>query len=419
VGALFVTEAAAAEIEAWIETCGAKLGPRDLEPASPIDAARVDALLARIDAARIVVLGELDHWIAEKSDFRLWWLSRLAARHRLVLAEELGHSDGRRVARYLDSGDETWLDRVPTFGWEGDRRPDRDDRPTGVLRASFDRYPTVRFKAAQCAFYREVRALGLRALHGIDVNGVAGAGYADVRERLTHLEPALARRVERGLTRVEGESALREAERLDRLRSEIAGHANLAEIDVDLEAMADSLRYQSMANTAPDYEGLRPAMAWREDMMKRAVDRLLGALVGDEKLVLMAHALHLAKDDDRLGSAAGVGPGGNIVHSLGHYLARERGEHVFAIWFVFGGGSDCQPFPDLPTALRYPPECLNTGLLAHGTPLLIDTASGAETALRTPVGVGHLYNLIANVDLAAQADAVFFLPTVSPLADAP
>jgi erythromycin esterase-like protein len=394
----------------------APLDSATLAPVSPDDARIVDRLLDRIDSARIVLLGELSHWIAEKSTFRLWWLERLAARHQLVLAEELGHSDGIRVARYLASGDEAWLDRVPMFGWRGDVRADRDDRPTGVLRASFERYPTARFKRAQCAFYRRVRALAPRAFHGIDVNAVAGAGYADIRGRLPSIEPTLSQRIARQLTWVPGESPLAEAERLEALRAALAGQARgdpaLTAVLVDLDVMARSLRYQALAHPAQDYEALRPAMSLREDMMKRALDRMLAALRPEEKLVLMGHALHLVKDDARVADAPGVGPGGGHVHSLGHYLAQECGEPVFASWFVFGEGSDCQPFPDLPSTYRFPEATLNRTLLANGVPAVVDVAAGASPA---SVGVGHLYNLVAEVDLRAQVDAVFFLPTVHPL----
>jgi hypothetical protein len=105
-----------------------------------------------------------------------------------------------------------------------------------------------------------------------------------------------------------------------------------------------------------------------------------------------------------------------VVASLGHHLARERGEAVFAVWFLFGGGSDCQPFPDLPTTLHYPPDTLNAALLAHGEPLVLDTAL-CDDAITTRARVGHLYNLVADVDLCAQVDAVFFLPHVGPLPD--
>jgi len=409
------TSANHAVIEAWIDAHAASLDPATLLPTSAAAASRIEAVFERIDNARIVVLGELDHWIAEKTQFRLWWLERLTARHRLVLAEEIGHSDGGRIAAYLTSGDTTWLDRVPTFGWEADRRPDRDDRPAGVLRASFDRYPTARFKAAQCQFYRAVRDLGLTRFHGIDVNAVAGAGYADVAARVRLLEPALARPIGSALARVPGETMAAEATRLERLAAACARDPRLVDIELDVRVMADTLRYQILAHPAPDYDALRPAMAWREDMMKRAVDRVLDAMAPDEKLVLMAHALHLVKDDDRVGGAPGAGPGGQLVHSLGHHLARECGEHVYSIWFLFAGGTDAQPFPDLPSEFQFPPNTLNARLGARGTPLVLPTTPDADDPLEGVVGVGHLYNLVASVDLAAQADAIFFLPRVTPL----
>ncbi len=172
--------AQAAAFRTWYEQRAAILAPATLAPVDATAGARVEALLDAMADARVIVLGELNHWIAEKTRFRLWWLERLAARFSLVLAEELGHSDGVRVSRYLRSGDETWLDRVPTFGWQGDARSDRVDEPTGVLRESYARFPTQRVKQAQRGFYRELCRLGLLAFHGLDVNGTTGAGYADI-----------------------------------------------------------------------------------------------------------------------------------------------------------------------------------------------------------------------------------------------
>jgi erythromycin esterase-like protein len=376
----------------------------------------VGRLDARIDAARIVALGELDHWIAEKSAFRLWWIERLLARSALVLAEELGHSDGVRVARYLESGDESWLDRVPTFGWRGDVRHDRDDRPSGVLSASFERYPTARFKAAQCAFYRRLRALGVRDFHGIDVNAVATSGYADVAAQVESIPRADVAVLLQALTAVPGETVVEEADRLARVRAEFAerGPEAFAGVLFDVEHMESTLRYQALAHGAPDYAALAPALALREAIMKRATARVLDALDPPEKLVLMGHALHLAKDDARLDRRVGVGPGGNRAASLGHHLVQERGERVFSVWFLFGGGEDCQPFPDLPCSLEYPEDSLNARLSTLGGPAVIDTAT-APAGLLSTARVGHLYNLVVPMDLAAQTDALFFLPRVTPL----
>lgn len=405
----------------WIRLGAARLSADVLAPQSPNDAARIERLLEQASTARVVVLGELNHWIAEKSRFRLWWLERLARRRPLVLVEELGHSDGWRVARYLETGDSTWLDRVPTFGWTGDHRTDRDDRPTGVLRASFDRYPVARFKAAQTAFYRQLRAMSLHAFHGIDINGSAGAGYADIASRLEHRAADQARVAEL-LARRPGESVLEEADRLAQARGALdallADDPDLAEaVAADVHTMEQTLRYQALAHPAPDYESLRPAMAWREDMMKRAVDRILDRMPPDRQLVLMAHALHLVKHDDGVTSGASAGPGDRLVHSLGHYIAEERGERVFSSWFLYGAGEDCQPFPDLPNTCAYPAQTLNAALATAATPLVIGTAHGTPRAPGDPVDIGHLYNLVARVNLARQVDAVFFMPTITPLPD--
>ncbi len=424
-----VVHTQAAAYRTWYEQHAAILAPATLAPVDGRAGARADALLDAMADARVIVLGELNHWIAEKTQFRLWWLERLATRFPLVLAEELGHSDGVRVSRYLRSGDEAWIDRVPTFGWQGDARSDRVDAPTGVLRESYARYPTQRFKQAQRGFYRELRRLGLLAFHGLDVNGTTGAGYADIAASLAE-QPGLlgadtTQQLTVGLARVPGESLLDEAARLAALRQRFTGQLPEV-IQFDLQMLEDTLRYAVLAYPAPTYDALAPALAWREDMLKRAAARLLDGLAPGAKLVVMAHALHLVKDDGFAGGAGmASGPGGGIVHSLGHYLARERGEKVRSVWFVHGDGEDCQPFPELPNRLHYPADSLNGRLAAFGSACVLPTASAAtgpaatgpaaSGALAYGVGVGHLYNLIAQVDLAKQADAVFFLPAVTPL----
>jgi len=47
-------------------------------------------LHSALSNARVVFLGETNHFIHEKTDFRLWWLRNLAQHHRLVVGEELG-----------------------------------------------------------------------------------------------------------------------------------------------------------------------------------------------------------------------------------------------------------------------------------------------------------------------------------------
>ena len=41
--------------------------------------------------------------------------------------------------------------------------------------------------------------------------------------------------------------------------------------------------------------------------------------------------------------------------------------------------------------------------------------SNLVAPLARDVGIGHMYNLVVQVHLASQADAIFFIPKVSPL----
>jgi hypothetical protein len=152
-------------------------------------------------------------------------------------------------------------------------------------------------------------------------------------------------------------------------------------------------------------------MAYREGCMKRRWSDIR-ALGGAAPTALMAHALHLAKDDRLLGKVIGVGPGGGLECSIGHHLVREKGLKAVSIWLIFGSGEDAQPFPDLPRRFAYPRETLNARLAALGEPWLIPIAGGP---FDRPVGVGHMYNAVQPATLAGQVDALLFLPEVSPL----
>ena len=89
--------------------------------------------------------------------------------------------------------------------------------------------------------------------------------------------------------------------------------------------------------------------------------------------------------------------------------------NVRSVWLLYGAGTDSQPFPDLPTNAHYPAESLNAQLSRYGAPLVAPVAPAADTALTRDVVIGHMYNLVVPVHLPSQAEAVFFVPRVSPL----
>jgi erythromycin esterase-like protein len=403
----------------WAQSAGVRLDwPSNGRPDREL--ARLDDLLS---GAQVVFLGETDHFTHEKSDFRL-----LVCRHLLELgwrtfAEELAWSDGRRLAGYLASGDERAFDRLSLFGWAEDARQDRDDRPTGLLRASFDAYPTELMRAEQTRFYRGLWAAGGAAAlgyYGVDIDGLPGGGYADIAETLAPWsDHSRVRAFVGALARRPGETAKAESARLAALTP--AAERLAVEIDpaleivaADLAALAESLAYVELTYGAPSYEALRPGMAYREGCMTRRFADVR-RLTSRAPLVLMGHALHLAKDDRRLGAAPGVGPGGGQEPSLGHHIVQTLGLKAASIWLVHGAGEDSQPFPNLPRRFAYPKATLNARLSVFGEPVLFPVTGAPDGLFASPVGVGHMYNIVQPAVLDGLADWILFLPRVTPM----
>jgi erythromycin esterase-like protein len=412
-------------LEQWLDARAVRLDPATYAP-HDVDAERLAAIDRALDGVRCVFVGEANHFVHEKSDYRAWWLRRLAARHRLVVGEELGCIDGRRVAAYLADGDETHFTSLATFGDERHRRTDRDDRPTGILRASFDVYPAALFKAEQARFYRTLRELGVTRFHGLDIDA-PGNGYSELHawRGRRDIDPAFWTLV----ARVDGETLDEEAHRLQRALERLPNEPPTDDLREIVRSMIENLRYTALAHPAQTYEALRPAMALRESIMKRRVERILASLEPDSVFVLLGHAFHLAKDDRRIGRA-GVGPGGDLETSLGHHVVQSLGVPTRAVWMLYGAGVDSQPFPDLPTRVAYPADSLNGRLAAYArlradsgasphapahAPLVVPIAPAANDALANEVGIGHLYNMVVPVHLPSEIDALFFVPTVSPL----
>ncbi len=347
--------------------------PDWINSAISLDDPKVEAVVDEVAAARVVYLGETNHFVHEKTDFRLWWLSQLGTRKRLVIGEEIAHLDGEEIDGFLHDGDARHLDRVATFGYNGRKRTDRDDWPP-VFKSSA--YPHAGMRYEHERLYAAIRHKGaVERFFGFDVDA-DGAGSAE---------------------RVFGETLDDELMRL-----EATGDTSRTQID--------SLRYLQLMAGATEFEQTRAAMAYREDVMKRRVDEVLAATDPAHLIVLLAHAFHLAKDDACFGSEAGIGPGGGQANSLGHYLTQEKGLDTSSVWMLCGEGMGSQPLASLPNKLRYPRRSLNRQLLAE-----LEDVALLRCGPRGMVGVGNLYNTVAEVELARQADCVMFFPTVTPL----
>lgn len=152
-------------------------------------------------------------------------------------------------------------------------------------------------------------------------------------------------------------------------------------------------------------------MLMRELVMRDHVDHVLANSI--DRIVLMGHNLHLAREDAHIrNQSGGVGPGGGPDASLGTYLCRKQPHDVFVMWELHYEGEDAQPFTQYGNRVRAPKRTLNAALAEIGDCFVLPTA-GAP--MREPVDVASMYNTTFGADIAEQADAIFFIRHVSPL----
>jgi erythromycin esterase-like protein len=382
------------------------------------NARRMSILDPIVDGKRFAYIGESDHFIHEKYGYRLAILNYLASRGFKLVGEELGASDGMRINRFIETGNESQLERVTIYGYSGATRSDRDDTPTGILPGSFgDAYPTALFAAEQKRFAHGLRKIGVQ-FFGFDIDPLPGGGYEDLTEILDSIpSDAAIDRIRNTLQRVpcetiEGEIArlddalrLIDADRFDALRHSVT-------------CLRDSFEYVRITYPAKTFEALNPGMAFRERYMHRQVDRMLGRMRANEKLALMSHNMHLCRAPEAVaGSDASAGPGGKTDPALGAWLAARYPNEVFSVWMLIGRGRDSQPFPTLSKEIREKAGTLNALLAEIGDCLLlpIDAADSRTRLLTENIEIMHDGNGGVRTALAPQADAIFFVRDVTPL----
>ena len=396
---------------------------------------RLSALDDALMGKRIVYLGEEDHWVHEKSSYRMLLLRYLLSQGFTVLGEELGWSDGLRTDQYLKTGDTSFLERIATYGYKGDRRKDRDELPQGILKASTDDYPTEAFKAEQLRLVTMLRGLNENRppekrirFFGFDINAAVGGGYADIQEQLRPFSSAEV--VLRLLSKLDivpretyDKEILRLREALGLLASgrdnfvALMGKDRVRALEQNIQTVQKSLEYYKIANTAATYKELNPAMALRETLMVSHVEYILQTLGKNERLVLMGHNRHLSKNIFHIQNAGSCPPGGKLVPSLGTSLFQRYPSEIFSIWMLFESGQSSLPVKNLNSVYTYHPKRLNAVLSQVGDTFLLPIYNVDSRAhmLKRPMKITGIYNLPFRAALTEQADAVFFTRTVSKL----
>jgi hypothetical protein len=137
--------------------------------------------------ATVAYLVEMDHFIAEKYDFRLLCIRYLASRGWTWFGEEIPADRGQRYEQYLRTGDDTLLDTVDEPPWF----------TTGIL--ANDRQPDDALDAAQRRFLQAVRRVAPEVRwFGFDADSrnTDYLALANAATTYEELGPAMARREE-------------------------------------------------------------------------------------------------------------------------------------------------------------------------------------------------------------------------------
>ncbi|HBC91573.1 MAG TPA: hypothetical protein DCZ10_01355 [Pelotomaculum sp.] len=385
---------------------------------------------------RVVYLGEEDHWIHEKNEYRILMLRYLFSQGWRYVGEELGWSDGVRIDHYLETGDLSYLDRIATYGYRGDVRDDRGDKPLGILKDSSDNYPVKEFKAEQIRLAKALRNFNENCLteskrihfFGFDVNAAAGGGYKDVQELLSPVQNLFElAELQKLLAIVPYETIEQEINRLSHVLDiinakmivlkEILGEKRYAQLQQWILTMRDSFDYFRLANPATDYKALNKAMAAREELMYCHVKFMLSQMGPKDKLVLMGHNRHLSKDIGKIKNLGASPPGGKLVPSLGTLINRLLPGQVFSIWMLHDHGKSSQPFTWLSNEYTSKPGSLNAILAEVGSTYLLPTVTSDARAclLKSEMDVVGLYNTTFRTSISKQTDAIFFTREVNPL----
>lgn len=371
----------------WVREASVHL---DISDGGEVNLTDLSFLDEALEGKRIVYLGVSDHWLHQKYGYRLALIRYLFEKGWRHIGMEMGYSDGKRVDRYLETGDRGHLGRVALYGYKGDSRSDRDDRPTG-----FPGMENPRFKKAFVD--EEHRFLGqLRALNeslptdqtrlrwfGFDVDLFAGGGYTDIRHLLhRHRSRPVIREILRRVEHIDGESRIQESRRLRDLLQfvtdnytsvkGILGSADAGELSRSLQSLSDSYLFCEAAKDGPRTMKWLSGLIEREKAMIRLMDDLLGELSPTDKIILMGHNLHLSKDSENILVGPVGTPAPTLWRSVGTHLDQKMPGEIYTVWMTYDHGW-------------------------HGSVLL---AEGIEQVSSDPVRIEHLL---------AKAGSSFFL----------
>jgi len=411
----------------WVSANAIALDPRDWSPADGRG-----FLDSELDAVEFVYLGEPDHYIQEKYDYRLGLIRYLVDRGFTYIGMEMGYSDGLRIDRYLESGDAAILEEVALYGH-------RDEYVAGlpdVMEAELARPYLDAFVDEERAFLAELLQVssslpGDERLHwfGFDIDIVPGGGYVDAERVLDAASPGggdFLDDVRHELASTRSMEPVERVQALDSLAAvvdthteeleELLGATGASELHQTIQNLADSYRFQADAFAEPFGVTWGEAMIRREqDMIRRLDDGWLPALPAGARAILLGHNLHLTRSVESLATGPLDDPDASPMWpTIGAELAARRS--VYAIWMLYDHGTTHSAFTSQPyTRMAGNPAGIE-GTLRESGDLYFLPLTDAHPALDQPVNFNQ-NGATASATLPQVADALVFVDEVHAVAE--
>lgn len=289
---------------------------------------------------------------------------------------EIGGSDARRIDRFLETGDERWLDRVVLYGYLGDDELER--RELGPYAQVPENPCSTRFVAAERRFWHDLYGLSTAAesvdgrrihLYGFDFDAKPGGGFQDARDALEACDEApIVETTRAALTPPSGSGGMAEVDRLHQLIVEIRGESELLDgscgagvseqVALTLDQLASSYTLaMERASIGEDSDALRLHFDAREGLMERRMAALTGTLDPSETIVLFGHNLHLAKSSEQLRFGPPGADSRPMWPSLGARLEASAPGSMYVLWLLYAEGTRLQGSaggcdPETPVTLR-------------------------------------------------------------------
>ncbi len=325
----------------WVREQAIHLDIRD--PLSE-DLTHLNRFDSYLEGKRIVFLGEPDHYIRQKLEYQLLLIRYLQSKGFHHIGIESGPVQGRMLDRYIETGDRIHLEKYGAI--EDISRPDRDDI-FPILRAVLNSDNGRRMRDAGMWFLSSLYKISSAAtpgterlrFFGFDIEPLPNICYGEIDLLLEPWQPlADVVVLQERLATVEGESRLEERDRIESILSDVRaegkkwvgliGKERFGELVYLLKVLADSLANLDLAFT--DTSSWLPD---REEKILRNLNEWLASLSEDEKVVLMAHNLHLARNSEEVRVDTH-----QLWTMIGTHLSRRYAEEIYGIWMLYDRG---------------------------------------------------------------------------------